>query len=323
MAAQLASADAPRLYWQAAQALERQGMNVLAQKARDRGLQAGKTIGSGQLTEESRRAYFSIVKKLADDAVGKGDLNSAAQLYQTYSEYDRSGFDTVRTLSELHEKRGDAHAALHATVRGLVYNAKDADLLARRDRCLYTILPRDLSTASESVRSAVDVDYCVATAKRLVDLREADTALLDWARHLAELASTLRPGDCQSRLLVARASLRLGERDRATQTLEDIREQRPKKFANAAEENAWLTASRILGDLYLNDFDRPDLAVPCLEDFRASDRSGADTLYKIGSAYERLGDRARAARYFREVIGFDGHPLVSDAREALQRIRAD
>jgi len=45
--------------------------------------------------------------------------------------------------------------------------------------------------------------------------------------------------------------------------------------------------------MYLRELDRPDLAVECYTAYRNSAKSGADTLYKLGEAYERLGEAKR------------------------------
>jgi hypothetical protein len=38
-------------------------------------------------------------------------------------------------------------------------------------------------------------------------------------------------------------------------------------------------------------------------------------------AYENLGDRARAVKCYQQVVGFEGHPLVGEAQDALQRLQ--
>src|SRR5207244_4166775 len=78
---------------------------------------------------------------------------------------------------------------------------------------------------------------------------------------------------------------------------------------------------RLLGDLYLHDLGRADLAVACYKDFRQSSKSGADTLYKLGQAYEMLGDLPRAAKSYEQVTAYEGHPLVYEARAALSRVK--
>ena len=60
----------------------------------------------------------------------------------------------------------------------------------------------------------------------------------------------------------------------------------------------------------------------CFRDFRSSNKSGADTIYKLGRAYEQLGDRARAAKCYENVTAYESHPLAPDAREALYRVQS-
>ena len=120
--------------------------------------------------------------------------------------------------------------------------------------------------------------------------------------------------------MLARLKLRLGERDAAMELLEKIREPKPEKFAGN-DEDAWYLASQILGDLYM-EVGRADLAIACFHDFRKSHRSGARTLYKLGQAYEHLGDTVRAAKFYKQVVGYEGNPLVYDARSALSRLGA-
>jgi tetratricopeptide (TPR) repeat protein len=82
-------------------------------------------------------------------------------------------------------------------------------------------------------------------------------------------------------------------------------------------------ACRLLGDLYLGELSRPDLAVPCYQEFRQSAKSGADTSYKLGQAYEQLGDKARAVKCYQQVVSFDGHPLAGEAHDALYRLQTN
>ena len=67
---------------------------------------------------------------------------------------------------------------------------------------------------------------------------------------------------------------------------------------------------------------RPDLAIPCFTEYRKSSKSGADTLYKLGQAYEQTGDRVRAKKCYEHVTSYDSHPLAPDAREALYRLQS-
>src|SRR5262249_5140614 len=153
-----------------------------------------------------------------------------------------------------------------------------------------------------------------------LDGRYTDLDWLDVAHHLARLALVVRPDSLAAKLLLARALLRFGERDQALALLEGVRNPKPAKFASDEDEEAWYPSCQLLGDLYL-EAGRADLAVPCLVDFRKSARSGARTLFKLGQAYEQLGDRARAKRCYEQVTAYEGNPLAPDAYEALSRLR--
>jgi hypothetical protein len=61
--------------------------------------------------------------------------------------------------------------------------------------------------------------------------------------------------------------------------------------------------------------------VLCFQEFRKSPRSGADTAYKMGRAYENLGDVKRAAHFYEEVTSYPEHPLYYEARDGLDRVK--
>ena len=140
--------------------------------------------------------------------------------------------------------------------------------------------------------------------------------------HLAKVASAAQPESTSDKVLEA-ALLRKGERDPALVILEDLREAPPKEFPGEDDQELWYQANRILGDLYLNELSRADLAVPCYSEFRKSTKSGADTLYKLGQAHEACGDLKRAAKFYEQVTAYESHPLVYDARQALYRVQSE
>src|SRR5262249_10549239 len=145
----------------------------------------------------------------------------------------------------------------------------------------YSVMPDDLRRRLDLVRHGFDVDYCLRKARPLLDTRGGDLDLLDWAEHLLRVAEVVKPDSLTLKVLLARARLRRGERDEAVALLESVRSPKPEKFAGDDQE-AWYVACRLLGELYLYELARPDLAVPCFNDFRNSSKSGADTLYKLG-----------------------------------------
>jgi tetratricopeptide (TPR) repeat protein len=283
---------------------------------------AGRAVGPKNLGEADRQAYFAAVKLLAENARTHDDFDTAIENYQLYAESDRSGLETLRTLADLHERKGDALGAARVNDQALLYNPKDKDLLERKDRYYYSVMPEQLRAKLETTGKGFDVDYCLRKARSLLDFKNADLDLVDWAQHLAELAQVVKPDSLAARVLRARALRRRGEIDQSQALLEEVYQQKSESFASGEEEDAWYLACRLLGEMYLYDLGKPDLAVPCFTAYRKSSKSGADTIYKLGQAYEQLGDRVRAAKYYENVTAYESHPLAMDARDALHRLQS-
>jgi tetratricopeptide (TPR) repeat protein len=310
----------PTIFVQIAQAHQRAGHIDEARHNYELAKRAGLSAGQKNLAEAERQAYFATVKLLGEDALARGDIDAAIENYHLYAESERAGLETLRTLAGLYERKGDALSAMRVTDQALVYNPKDKDLLQRKDRYYYSVQPEQIRARIESVRAWFDFDYCVRKARSILDGRYTDVEWLDVAHHLIQLALVVMP-DCRTvKVLLAKVLLRYGERDKAITTLEEVRNPKPEKFSSGEDEDTWYQSCQLLSDLYL-EIGRPDMAVPCLIDFRQSSKSGARTLYKLGQAYEQLGDRVRAARCYKQVTAYEGNPLAADAEDALQRLQ--
>ncbi len=311
----------PTLFVQIAQAHQRAGHIDEARHNFELAKRAGLAVGPGKLAEAERHTYFTTLKILAEDAMARGDVDAAIEDLRLYTESERSGIETLRSLASLYERKGDALSALRVTDQALQYNSQDKDLLERKDRYYYSVMPEELQVRLEQVRAGFDFNYCIQKARSILDSRHADAEWLDVAHHLAQLALVVHPDSRAARVLQARTLLRFGERDRAVPLLEEVRSPKPEKFASEEDEEAWYAACQLLGDLYL-EAGQADRAVPCLIDFRQSARSGARTLFKMGQAYEMLGDRRRAVRCYKQVTAYENNPLTPDAQDALQRLQA-
>jgi tetratricopeptide (TPR) repeat protein len=322
MAARGLPALAPTIFVQIAQAHQREGQGETAWNYYELAKKAGRAVGPKNLDEENRLAYFGAVKLLADVANKHNLADSAIENYHLYLEYERSGLETLRALADLYGRKGDPVAALRFTEEALIYNAKDKDLLERKERYYYSAMPDHLAARLDWVRSCFDVEYCLKKSKALLDAKNWDLDTLDWANHLAELVRVVKPECTTAKLLVARVRLRRGEKQEAAEMLEQIRSPKPEKFATHEDEDAWYQASKVLGEMYLYDLNRPDLAVECFKDFRQSSKSGADTIFKLAQAYEQIGDLVRAVKSYKHVVTYDSHPLAPDARDALERLQA-
>jgi tetratricopeptide (TPR) repeat protein len=322
MAARGLPALGPSLFSQIGRACQKAGNNDGAWHNYELAKRAGQAVGPANLGPEERQAYFASLKLLAEGATAAGDTDLAIENYQLYTENERSGVETLRTLAGLYEQKGNVMAALRTTEQGLLYNPKDPDLLARKDRYYYSVMPDAIRSNPDALPRGFDVDYCLRKAKAILAARETDLDSLDWAQHLAELASVVLPESRSGKLLLARIKLRRGERDEAVTLLQQVHgPSKPERFDSSEDEESWFLSCRLLGDLYLNELARPDLAVACYQEYRESPKSGADTSYKLGQAYEQLGDHKKAAKCYKQVTTFDSHPLAPEARDALSRLQ--
>jgi tetratricopeptide (TPR) repeat protein len=315
-------ANGPTIYAQIAQAYQRAENGDTAWRYFERARDSGRATGPTNLGEEDRQAYFSVVKLLADASIKFNRIDWAIENYHLYSESARSGLETLRTLADLYERKGDPLGALRVTEQALLYNAKDKDLLERKDRYYYSVMPDDLRTRAETVRGGFDVAYCLRKSRGLLDAKNWDFDTLDWAQHLAELARVVEPQNLLAKVLAARARLRRGEKDEAVALLDEVRQAKAEQLATGDEEEAWYLANRMLGEMYLYELNKPDLAVACFTAYRKSSKSGADTAYKLAQAYEQIGDRTHAVKYYKHVVAYDRHPLAPDAQDALHRLQA-
>ncbi len=310
----------PTLFVEIAKAHQRVGHVDDARHNYELAKRAGKGVGPKNLADAERQAYFATVKLLGEDAMARGDVEGAIENFHLYSESERSGVETLRTLAELYERKGDALNALKANDLALVYNPRDADLMARKDRYYYSVMPDVLRAHLESVKAGFDAEYCLRKARTILDGRHADVEWLDVAHHLTQLALVVHPGARTAKVVLARILLRYGEREKAIELLETVRNPKPEKFASGEDEEAWFVSSQLLGDLYV-EVDKADQAIPCYNDFRKSSKSGARTWLKLGQAYEAVGDRGRAIKCYQQVTSYEGNPLAPDAYEALQRLQ--
>jgi len=208
-------------------------------------------VGPENLSAEDRHTYFAVVKALGEDAAKRGDNDAAIENFKLFADYERAGANTYRTLAELYERKGDRWAALYSTEHGLVHDKADKDLLERKDRYYYSIMPADLKEKFESVERWFDVAYCMEKAHWVLDRMGGNFDNLDWAGHLAELALVAAPENVTAKFVCARVRRMRGEIHETIEILEDIRLHRPEKFATTEDETSWYRAHRMLGDLYI------------------------------------------------------------------------
>jgi hypothetical protein len=284
------------------------------------GKRMGRAAGPDNLGAEDKQTYYAMLKALGEDAAKRGDNEAAIENFRLFASYERAGANIYRTLAELYERKGEVWNALYSVEHGLVHDKADKELLERKDRYYYSIQADEVKANWEKVQRWFDLEYCKNKARWALDHMGEDLELLDWASHLAELAQVAEPHNLATRVLRARIARRRGDNDTSIALLEEVRAAKAEKFPTNDEEDAWYLANRLLGDLYLNV--KPDQALLCLQEYRKHGKSGADTLYKMGIAYEHLGDAARAAKCYETVAAYESHPLAPDARAALSRLKS-
>ncbi|CAN5250856.1 hypothetical protein BH11PLA2_BH11PLA2_37660 [soil metagenome] len=308
----------PMIFSKLAEVAADNGDTAAATGYREQVKRAGQLIGPKQLPADQKALYFAAVKQLSQDAEAAGDYDNAIGDLRLYLENGSGELEIYRKLADLYEKKQDALNALLMAETGLVYNSKDKDMLARKDRYYASVDVERLQSVKEKVERFFDVEYCLTKAKLVLDTPDADLETLDWARHLTMLAAVIQPKSMPVKLVEARVLLRKGERGAALSILEDIREAKPN---GSADQDAWYVATKMLGDLYLNELDRPDLAVHCFKDYRECSRSGADTLFYLAKSYEATGDTKNAIRFYEAVTAYDQHPKYWDAKEGIARLK--
>jgi tetratricopeptide (TPR) repeat protein len=306
----------PGLFQKLAQTAEKYGDPAEAQRYRKRVREFGQAVGPDSLPADQKAIYFATVKKLGEEAAAAKDWKEAIQNYTLYAQSEGSGKETLRTLAQMYENDGQVLAALR-TVEDALTRGTDADLTARKDKYYYSVDPDELRTRTDEVRGHFDVKYCAKKAKQLLDSNAPELDVLDWATHLARLAVVMEPKNLVANVQMARCHLRRGERDEGMKLLEDVREM---QSSGAEEREAREWTIRQLGTLYLDDYNRPDLAIECLKEFRESEKSGARTLYDLGRAYEAKGDAGAAVQYYRQAAAFEDNPVRWDAEEAIRRL---
>lgn len=280
----------------------------------------GMVVGPHRLPADQKALYFAGLEKLVDDAVRRGDLAAAVADQRAILEGGKEDVNTLRVLAELHAKNGDPLNALLITSRALIQAKTDPDLLAKKDSYYYSVDVEKVKQVKDKIAPWFDVEYCLTKARKVADSKEPDLDTIDYGLHLARLARAMKPESHAGMVAEARLLLRKGERDKGVGLLEDIREQ-PK--GSGEEEDAWYLATRMLGDLYLNELKRPDLAVAAYSSYRSYHKSGAETLYQLALAHEASGNAAAALKCFEAVTGYKEHPRYWDANEAVRRLKGE
>lgn len=310
----------PGLFTKLAEVAAARGQHEEAYGYWDQVKRSGLVAGPTRLAADQQAFYFAALKKLIEAAEARGDFDSAIDHLRVLIEGGQENVQTLRQLAELHAKGGDVLNALLIVERGLIYSKADADLLAKKESYYYSVDPERVRAAKDKLATFFDVEYCTRKAVAVANLAEPDLDTLDWGLHLARLARIVRPNLHSVMLAEARILLRKGERDAAVTILEDIREQ-PK--GSGDEEDAWYIATRLLAEMYLNELERPDLAIVAYTSYREYQKSGAETLFQLARAYEATNNVPAAIQIYEAVRAYEKHPRYWDATEAVRKLKGN
>jgi len=312
--------ESPRFWVEIAKAAERHGDTACAKTSFEEARDSALKLGWKNLSEPARTVFFKVVKYLAELASFETRWDEALKNWSLYSECAESGLETQRQIAQAHEALGEPLPALLAVEKGLVYSPKDADLLARKDRYYFSVEPGQLAQVVENVRPFFDANYCLRQAQRVLSGQLDGPEWTEVAGHLLELLLIVSPQNLPGRVAMARFRLKLGERAKALEILESVRADKPTSWISGTDEESWDQANQILGDLYL-EVGKPREALACLIDFRKTSKSGTRTLWKMGQAFEALGETQKALSAYEQITAYEGNSLEFEAREAIRRIK--
>jgi len=279
----------------------------------------GLAVGPTRLPADAKAVYLAALKKLADDAAARKDYVSAVDDFRLQLEAGQEDATSLRKLAEWYVLAGDPLNALLIVERGLLYAKTDADLLAKKDSYYFSVDPEQVARVKDKVSGWFDVAYLFRKSKQIVDQRDVDVDTADYGLHLVRLGRLFQPQSQVGMVTEARLMLRKGERDKGLSLLEDLREL-PRGSGND-EEDAWFLAVRMLGEMYLDELQRPDLAVNCFTLYREYQKSGADTLFSLGRAHEAAGNIPAAIKAYEAIDMYANHPRRWEAADAARRLK--
>lgn len=342
---------APGVFRKLAAVAERMGDRPTMLKYVEQVKKSGLAVGPRNLAADQRDVYFWAVRRLSAEAEAAGDARKAEadaarergdeaaaaakdaearphfetaidELRAYLDAGGRNELETYRKLADLYGKgRAIPNAVMNAVLMvetGLTYSPTDPDLLRKKDTYYYSVDPGQLAALRDKVKGYFDASYCVTKAMSVLNAKDNDPTLIEWATHLAALARIMQPNSNGVRLVEARCALRRGQRDEGVREMEAIR---AGSKGSGDDLDAWYAATKILGQLYLEELNRPADALRAFLDYKEYSKSGADTLFYVAKCYEAQGDAGNAARFYEAVTAYESHPRYWDAKEALTRLK--
>lgn len=292
----------------------------LAQGWQQRIKQFGMDVGPARLSPSERGVFYETVKQLADQARADGNIDTAIENYQLYADSPNAGVPTLKLLKEMYEQRGDLVMALRPIEAALAYSLDDNERrnwLTDKSRIYAGLSVAQVTPVLKQIESFFDFSYCFSRAKWFFDQGKPDEEVIHYL-DLAALAGSAQLLNVN--YLLGRVYFRAADFTNAVTCLEAVRANKPARFTDNEQEKSFYDAHRILGDIYLEEWQEPTKAIECYLFFERYRGSGADTLFKLGRAYEQLGQTAQARKWYDMVLVYSDHPRAEAARAALARL---
>ena len=286
------------------------------QRIKDLALQ----IGPQNLSEAQKTAYFETVRMLAERARAAGNVSAAIENFLLFSESPKSGLDTLRTLQQLYESQGDVLMAIRPVEAALVYSLDSSERRRWSDEKARLYAALDVSQVQSRVGQVerfFDFRYCFRRAKSLFE----KNAPAEQVTHYLDLAALGGQRELLNvNYMLGRTHYRAECWQDAALCLNAVKEGRPQRFADSEQEEVYFSACRLLGDLYLFKLNNPAKAIECYSIYKDYVKSGAETLFRLASAYEANGQHAHARKWYDMVLVYPQHPRAEESRQALARL---
>jgi len=230
---------APGIYQKLAQVAEKLGDRQTARSYTESIKSVGLKVTPRYLAKDQRTVYLRALLKLAAYAEADADAFKAeADKAQTNNDLPardaldakaRPHYETAianlhlyregwgdallsmyKKVAEIYAKMRDPLNACINIAAALEYDSVDKELMERRDSYYYSVPIERLQQVRENVGKWFDIAYCVTRAISILNARDVDADLLDWATHLVRLAKVMepdsnrvrswRPGACSARV---------------------------------------------------------------------------------------------------------------------------
>lgn len=308
------------ILWTEIAELHAQQQSVEATTWYERVKDLGMQLGPKQLADDQAKPFYRAVRVLGERAIAEQRWQDAIENFQILADWSQTGIATLETLKDLYEKTGDTVLAIRPVEIALQYSLKESQRKqwAAEKARLYAAVTAEMVTPKLSlVGKYFDFNYCYRRAKRLFEEKQPTEDII----HFLDLAAL--GGErflLNVNYLLGRSYYRQGNIDDAVLCLEQVKSNRPAHFDDDEQKDAYYSACRLLGDLYLDQRNEPAKAVECYSIYKDYTKSGAETLYRLGCAYEANGQPAHARKWYDMVLVYPGHPRAEDAKRALAKL---